>query len=89
MNINLLSLKEGAQQALRHLEATEPYRPQPPYIFEIECASTFTARFLAKLSNIEYDGIRTIRYITESYMDLYNMSTVLLYLTNSIVHPTI
>ena len=82
-------LKEGARRALIRLEEFKPYAPKPPFTLEIECASTFTAKFLSRLSCLEYDGHRTVRYKTNSYMDLYNMSVVLFYLTSDVVHPSV
>ena len=82
-------LEEGAKRSLSRLEEFKPYGPNPPFTLEIDCASTFTAMFFAKLSCLEYDGARTIRYTTSSYMDLYNMSNVLMYLTSSIAHPSV
>lgn len=80
-------LREGARRALSRLEEFEPYAPEPPFTLEIDCASTFTARFLSKLSCLEYDGRRTVKYKTDSYMDLYNMSNVLLLLNNGYSAP--
>ena len=79
-------LREGAKRALERLEEFRPYAPKPPFVLEIDCANTFTARFFAKISCLEYDGARTVRYNTESYMDVYNMATVLLYLLIGLKH---
>lgn len=81
-------LKEGSKRALGRLEEFRPYSPKPPFTLEIDCASTFTAKFFAKLSCLQYDGGRTVKYETDSYMDVYNMSTALLYLLMAIGHPS-
>ena len=81
-------LEEGAKRALGRLEDFEPYAPEPPFTLEIDCASTFTARYYAKLPYLELEGDRTVRYKTKSYMDVYNMSTALLYLLIAIRHSS-
>jgi len=80
-------LEEGAKRAIERLGECKPYAPKPPFILEIDCANTFTARFFAKLPCLRYDGAKTVWYNTDSYMDIYNMITTLLYLLIGIQHP--
>jgi len=80
-------LREGAKRAIERLGECKPYAPKPPFTLEIDCANTFTAKFFAKLPCIRYDGARTVRYNTDSYMDVYNVMTALRYLLIGIEHP--
>jgi len=80
-------LREGAKRAIEHLGECKPYAPKSPFTLEIDCANTFTAKFFAKLPCLWHDGARTVRYNTDSYMDVYNVITALLYVLIGIQHP--
>lgn len=82
-------LREGARRALERLTEFKPYAPRPPLTLEIECASTFTAKYYSRLSCLKYDGDKTVSYRAKSFMDLYNMSTILLAVLLYIAHPTV
>lgn len=80
-------IRQAAQRAVERLKSARPVGFTPPITLEVELVEREIARSVAWMPELGYDGDRTVRYVGESFRQVYRVLLAIFWVATSRMNP--